>query len=887
MTHEEARRFVSRLWLRAFAGIVAVLCAVEAHAATGSTLYSRAAFAKPQDKRTPTDVFVTYLGVYELDEATKSIRVWQKDPFGEECKTSRFSGRDASKNGETFILPVAMAKHPTEDVVAVLDAASFIPGLGQTPQIQFYSFSETDGSDGKLASTAFTFLGSFVDESLDKASSIAFLPDGKIAVSYNRENTATGRGSVLFLSGYSAPASLGSALTDAYPVNAVGADLDAGYIWVCVGSSNAVYRYHPLNGNTPNFASSGVYDSPEELLSVAQSENKWPVLVTGRFSGESTATDLDSFKESIRREILALMTRGVSAELSGSTAAAFSSYSTFYYLYQEASVNRVFLTSPDSLAAMSDEEFGDAFSKNFSKVPSAFSYLPADELIEMFASFPALYQRNFSTGSDGLLAHDTVLGTEGEGGAALGWLSAPRAARVWTPRGGEPCVLVADTGNHRICAFSRDGEPLYQFGSNSSDEIGKFKLPRGIWAKDGGMILCIGDTGNRRVQLLDIDEGSLDSDGDGLSDDEEAELGTDPRNPDSDGDGLKDGEEVNRYRTDPLDDDTDDDGYGDGEEVKEIKSDPLDPDDPPDGKIIVLTDPATYDESDTETHEVSFRVIGRNGTHAVEISGWPEDGSATGDTSLSGIGEEAATFSLKALDGNAQTSGQGVTLTLRSESGYSVDWTFKIRNVAPKINSASASPNPAGAGEGITFSVDVDDVDADALTYEWKVDGQPFKIYDQETGEAHAFDHRVDTVHQNRPGTYTFSVTVKDPQGAKDTYEFTVTIEEGAGAPAAVFTAVSGTSVTVAVTGAAPSGDYSLMLQCAASLGGTWADLLALPYGATVASAPASSTKSTTTLQGEACTLKATSDSATSATFVLTYSAEPDPPVRFYRVVSP
>ena len=284
MTHEEARRSVSRLWLRAFAGIVAVLCAVEAHAATGSTLYSRAAFAKAQDKRTPTDVFVTYLGVYELDEATKAIRVWQKDPFGEECKSSRFAGRDASKNGETFILPVAMAKHPTEDVVAVLDAASFIPGLGQTPQIQFYSFAETDGSDGKLASTAFTFLGSYVDESLDKASSIAFLPDGKIAVSFNRENASTGRGSILFLSGYSAPESLGSALTDAYPVNAVGADLESDYVWVCVGSSNAVYRYRPLSGGAPNFASSGVYDSPSDLLSVAQSEDKWPVLVTGRFS---------------------------------------------------------------------------------------------------------------------------------------------------------------------------------------------------------------------------------------------------------------------------------------------------------------------------------------------------------------------------------------------------------------------------------------------------------------------------------------------------------------------------------------------------------------------------------------------------------------------------
>ena len=42
-----------------------------------------------------------------------------------------------------------------------------------------------------------------------------------------------------------------------------------------------------------------------------------------------------------------------------------------------------------------------------------------------------------------------------------------------------------------------------------------------------------------------------DSDGDGLSNSEEAALGTDPNNPDSDGDGWQDGDEVAQY-TDPT-----------------------------------------------------------------------------------------------------------------------------------------------------------------------------------------------------------------------------------------------------------------------------------------------------------------------------------------------
>lgn len=69
--------------------------------------------------------------------------------------------------------------------------------------------------------------------------------------------------------------------------------------------------------------------------------------------------------------------------------------------------------------------------------------------------------------------------------------------------------------------------------------------------------------------------GPLDSDGDGLLDAYELQIGTDPFNPDTDGDRLQDGEEVNRYKTDPKNPDTDYDGLTDGEEVKKYSTDPL------------------------------------------------------------------------------------------------------------------------------------------------------------------------------------------------------------------------------------------------------------------------------------------------------------------------
>jgi len=60
--------------------------------------------------------------------------------------------------------------------------------------------------------------------------------------------------------------------------------------------------------------------------------------------------------------------------------------------------------------------------------------------------------------------------------------------------------------------------------------------------------------------------GGSDSDSDGLTDDQEAILGTDPQTIDSDGDGLSDGEEYFDYLTDPLSPDTDGDGLKDGED---------------------------------------------------------------------------------------------------------------------------------------------------------------------------------------------------------------------------------------------------------------------------------------------------------------------------------
>ncbi|MEM7383739.1 MAG: LamG-like jellyroll fold domain-containing protein, partial [Verrucomicrobiota bacterium] len=121
---------------------------------------------------------------------------------------------------------------------------------------------------------------------------------------------------------------------------------------------------------------------------------------------------------------------------------------------------------------------------------------------------------------------------------------------------------------------------------------------------------------------------AVDSDGDGLSDEEEVEAGTDPLVPDTDGDLLSDGDEVTRG-TDPLEKDTDQGGAWDGLEVQ-VGSDPSDGSDDPavwtvrtlksGGTLSTLTDAdamiadASWTSEISRQHrQINFQGTGGNG----------------------------------------------------------------------------------------------------------------------------------------------------------------------------------------------------------------------------------------------------------------------------------
>jgi RHS repeat-associated protein len=112
------------------------------------------------------------------------------------------------------------------------------------------------------------------------------------------------------------------------------------------------------------------------------------------------------------------------------------------------------------------------------------------------------------------------------------------------------------------------------------DAVGIFTAAVGASDGEGGLA----------TQSWDIEVfGHYDPDDDGLTDEQEYILGTDPNDPDTDDDGLNDGDEVGIHGTDPLLFDTDGDDFGDGSEIG-AATDPLDdtdfPEGPPDPEAI-------------------------------------------------------------------------------------------------------------------------------------------------------------------------------------------------------------------------------------------------------------------------------------------------------------
>ena len=183
----------------------------------------------------------------------------------------------------------------------------------------------------------------------------------------------------------------------------------------------------------------------------------------------------------------------------------------------------------------------------------------------------------------------------------------------------------------------------------------------------------------------------IDSDGDGLTDEREAELGTLPLELDTDEDGLNDGEEVNVYQTDPKVADTDGDGFGDLIEVQ-TESDPNDRDVTPiEGNVVA----AYWDFDDASDTENVTATEGGHVGELLEAAAFTPDGEGRSGQA----GDRAMDFGA-ANDSSAMVADGEFLNAFAVVDQMTVVFWQRLRTVTSMTTFKARSPSSSGTERG-------------------------------------------------------------------------------------------------------------------------------------------------------------------------------------------
>lgn len=269
-----------------------------------------------------------------------------------------------------------------------------------------------------------------------------------------------------------------------------------------------------------------------------------------------------------------------------------------------------------------------------------------------------------------------------------------------------------------------------------------------------------------------------DDDNDGLSDAEEASLGTKPLVADTDGDTLTDGEEVNGTpATNPLSKDTDGDTYNDNaDNCPATSNDQTDTNgngkgDACDGVPTAVADTASTDEdtpvttgdvlaNDTDPEGDTLNIVSADtsSTNGGSVSD-NGDGTFTYTPALNFNGSDTFTYTIS--DGTPGTSATG-TVTI----------TVNAVNDAPVAADDTASTGPSS---DVVIDVRANDSDADGDTLVVTAVGS---VSGSSGGSVQISNNGADVTYSPgaSAGTDSFSYTVSDGHGGTDTAMVTVTV---------------------------------------------------------------------------------------------------------------
>ena len=142
----------------------------------------------------------------------------------------------------------------------------------------------------------------------------------------------------------------------------------------------------------------------------------------------------------------------------------------------------------------------------------------------------------------------------------------------------EPDILVDPTRTDFAGIPPGSGDVIDSDGDGLSDAAEQRGWTVNVRGIDGtiGSVSVTSDPGDPRFPLDDpINLLARDTDGDGVSDFDEKNFGTNPRSGDTDADGLGDNAELNEIFSDPTDQDSDGDSFADGLEFDFFKTSPI------------------------------------------------------------------------------------------------------------------------------------------------------------------------------------------------------------------------------------------------------------------------------------------------------------------------
>lgn len=197
-----------------------------------------------------------------------------------------------------------------------------------------------------------------------------------------------------------------------------------------------------------------------------------------------------------------------------------------------------------------------------------------------------------------------------------------------------------------------------------------------------------------------------DPDGDGLTNRQEKDLGTDPNIADSDGDGLSDGAEHGTYNTDPLKADTDGDGLSDGDEINKHKSSPTKSDSDGDG----LDDKAEVETHGTNPMKADSDGDGLNDndelmTHKTDPNKADSDSDGLND------GEEINTTKTDPMkaDTDGDTLRDGAEVNKHKTNPLKTDTDDGTVNDGREV---ARGTNPLNAADDVIIEINIDQPDA-------------------------------------------------------------------------------------------------------------------------------------------------------------------------------